>query len=81
MATLVAIRMMDKRVVNKLAHHSLVHLRKSAATRFYNVQVRTSVEGSRREPRRHARMGTPKGCFGADDKVVLANTGREAYAG
>jgi len=26
-------------------------------------------------------MGTPKGCFGADDKVVLASTGREAYAG
>ena len=41
----------------------------------------SSVEGSRREPRRHASMGTPKGCFGADDKVVLASTGREAYAG
>jgi hypothetical protein len=26
-------------------------------------------------------MGTPEGCFGADDKVVLASTGREAYAG
>ena len=26
-------------------------------------------------------MGTPKGCFGADDKVVLASTGREDYAG
>ena len=41
----------------------------------------SSVEGSRREPRRHASMGTPEGCFGADDKVVLASTGREAYAG
>jgi len=26
-------------------------------------------------------MGTPEGCFGADDKLVLASTGREAYAG
>ena len=42
-----------------------------------------SVEGSRREPaRRHASMGTrQKGCFGSDDKVLLASTGREAYAG
>ena len=46
----------------------------------------SSVEGSRREPRRHASMGTPKRLlcsFGADYKVVLASTlaGREAYAG
>ena len=41
----------------------------------------SSVEGSRREPRRHASIGTPEGCFGADDKVVLASTGRKAYAG
>ena len=65
---------------------------------------------TRRDPRRHASMGTKsavqfsvalpvqwkvqggspegtlswvrqKGCFGADEKVVVANTGREAYAG
>ena len=40
-----------------------------------------SVEGSRREPRRHLACVRQKGCFGADDKVVLASTGREAYAG
>ena len=39
----------------------------------FKVQF-SSVEGSRREPRRHPSMGTPKGCFGADDKVVLASS-------
>ena len=35
----------------------------------------------KQEPRRHVSMGTPEGRSGADDKVVLASTGREAYAG
>ena len=41
------------------------------------------MEGSSREPRWHASMGTvrQKGCFSAVDKVGLACTGREAYAG
>ena len=43
----------------------------------FKVQF-SSVEGSRREPRRHPSMGTPKGCFGADDKVVLASTAEAA---
>ena len=43
----------------------------------------SSVEGSRREPPAEGTLAwvRQKGCFGADDKVVLASTGREAYAG
>ena len=33
-------------------------------------------------PKTRASMGTPKGCFGADDKLVLASCrGCEAYTG